>query len=243
MLAVRHAGADHRRELVIWPSASRWGWGALNELAEFLVILAHHGAHAAGTGIRAGISCATSSGPALLGRSSLGPGPARDDAGHGRDPRRRPASGSGARPPAPAARLAVIVIGSLTPGYTSGPMRSTGPPHRASDGPGRTGGFRRLRAPGCGRGQHPAAVRRAPWATLACCVTLYGVACVIAGGAPKDQPGAVQTAVSQVHVAAAVLAGTLAIGAMTLVSRCGLTRSTRRAAAAMVLLNGLPQSS
>jgi Protein of unknown function (DUF998) len=75
--------------------------------------------------------------------------------------------------------------------------------------------------------------------TLARCLTLYGVACVIAGGAPKDQPGAVHTAVSQVHVAAALLAGTLAIAAMTLVSGCGLSRATRRAAAAMALLTGL----
>ena len=59
------------------------------------------------------------------------------------------------------------------------------------------------------------------------------------GAAPKDQPGTAHTVVSQVHVAAAVLAGALAIGAMTLVSRCGLTRATRRAAAAMALLTGL----
>jgi hypothetical protein len=42
-----------------------------------------------------------------------------------------------------------------------------------------------------------------------------------------------------VHVAAAVLAGALAIGAMTLVSRCGTTLATRRAAVAMALLTGL----
>jgi Protein of unknown function (DUF998) len=75
--------------------------------------------------------------------------------------------------------------------------------------------------------------------TLACCLTLYGLACGVAGVAPKDQPGAPHTAVSQVHVAAAVLAGALAIGAMTLVSRFGLTRAARRAAAAMALLTGL----
>jgi hypothetical protein len=38
---------------------------------------------------------------------------------------------------------------------------------------------------------------------------------------------------------AAASAGTLAIAAMTLISRCGLTRATRRAAAAMALLTGL----
>jgi hypothetical protein len=57
--------------------------------------------------------------------------------------------------------------------------------------------------------------------------------------APKDQPGTAHTVVSQVHVAAAVLAGALAIGAMALVSRCGPTRATRHAAAAMALLTGL----
>jgi hypothetical protein len=71
------------------------------------------------------------------------------------------------------------------------------------------------------------------------CLTLYGVACVVAGVAPKDQPGTAHTVVSQLHVAAAVLAGALLIGAMTLVSRCGPTRATRRAAAAMALLTGL----
>jgi hypothetical protein len=74
---------------------------------------------------------------------------------------------------------------------------------------------------------------------LARCLTLYGMACVIAGVAPKDQPGAAHTAVSQMHVAAAVLAGALAIGAMALVSRCGLTLATRRAAVAMALLTAL----
>jgi hypothetical protein len=42
-----------------------------------------------------------------------------------------------------------------------------------------------------------------------------------------------------VHVAAAVLAGALALSAMTLVSKCVLTRATRRATAAMALLTGL----
>jgi Protein of unknown function (DUF998) len=74
---------------------------------------------------------------------------------------------------------------------------------------------------------------------LARCLTLYGMVCIVAGVAPKAQPGTAHTVVSQVHVVAAVLAGGLAIGAMTLVSRCGLTRADRRAAAAMALLTGL----
>jgi len=56
---------------------------------------------------------------------------------------------------------------------------------------------------------------------------------------PKDQPGAAHTVVSRVHVTAAVVAGALAIGAMTLVSRYGPTRATRRTAAAAALLTGL----
>lgn len=133
--------------------------------------------------------------------------------------------------------FAVIVIGSLTPGY-----------HQWSDA------VSRLASPG----ERWALAARAAFAaygllvvagastlrqyaghhghTLARCLTLYGVACVIAGVAPKDQPGTAHTAVSQVHVAAAILAGVLAIGAMTLVSRRGLTQATRRAAGAMALL-------
>ncbi|MBO0838609.1 MAG: DUF998 domain-containing protein, partial [Actinobacteria bacterium] len=75
--------------------------------------------------------------------------------------------------------------------------------------------------------------------TLARCLTLYGLACVVAGLAPKDQPLAAHTAVSQVHVVAAVLAGALAIAAMTLVARYGLTLVARRAAAVMAVLTGL----
>jgi hypothetical protein len=136
--------------------------------------------------------------------------------------------------------LAVIVIGSLTPGYD-----------QWSDA------VSRLASPG----ERWALAARAAFAAygllvvagayilrqnvarhghaLALCVTLYGVACVVAGMAPKDQPGAAHTVVSQVHVAAAVLAGALTIGAMTLVSRCGRTRALRRAAAAMALLTGI----
>ena len=40
-------------------------------------------------------------------------------------------------------------------------------------------------------------------------------------------------------MAAAVVAGALLLGAMTLVSRCGVTRTARRAAVAMALLTGL----
>ena len=48
MLAAPHAGADHRRELVILAVGAALGLGALNEMAEFLATLAHHGAHAGG---------------------------------------------------------------------------------------------------------------------------------------------------------------------------------------------------
>src|SRR5262249_3291606 len=74
---------------------------------------------------------------------------------------------------------------------------------------------------------------------LALCLTLYGVSCVVAVLAPKDQPWTAHTVGSQLHGAAAVLAGALAIAAMALVSRCGPTRAARRAAAAMALLTVL----
>jgi len=48
MLAVPHAGGDHRRELVILAVGAALGLGALNEMAEFAATLAHHGAHAGG---------------------------------------------------------------------------------------------------------------------------------------------------------------------------------------------------
>ncbi len=66
-------------------------------------------------------------------------------------------------------------------------------------------------AGGAGRHEH----------RLARCLALYAVACIVAGVAPKNQPGTAPTVISQVHVAAAVLAGALVLGAMTLVSRCG----------------------
>ena len=59
LLAAPYAAANHRRELVILAVGATVGLGALNEVVEFLATLAHHG----GTGIQAGISCATSSGP------------------------------------------------------------------------------------------------------------------------------------------------------------------------------------
>jgi hypothetical protein len=136
--------------------------------------------------------------------------------------------------------FAVIVIGSLTPGYdqwSDAVSRLASPGERwalaaraafAAYGLLVVAGASTLRRYAGRRGH-----------TLARCLTLYGLACVIAGAAPKDQPGAAHTTVSQLHVAAAVLAGTLAIGAMTLVSRCGLTRATRRTAVAMALLTGL----
>jgi Protein of unknown function (DUF998) len=136
--------------------------------------------------------------------------------------------------------LAVIVIGSQTPGYDqwsdavsrlASPGESWALAARAA-----FAAYGLLVVAGAGTLRQYAGHQRHK---LARCLTLYGVACVVAGVAPKDQPGTAHTVVSQVHVAAAVVAGALAMGAMTLVSRCGLTRATRRAAAAMALLTGL----
>ena len=136
--------------------------------------------------------------------------------------------------------FAVIVIGSLTPGYNqwSDPvsrLASPGEPRVliaraafAAYGLLVIAGASTLRQY-AGRHEH--------W--LARCLALYAVACIVAGVAPKNQPGTAPTGVSQVHVAAAVLAGALVLGAMTLVSRYGPTRTARRAAVAMALLTGL----
>ena len=135
---------------------------------------------------------------------------------------------------------AVIVIGSLTPGYSqiSDPvsrLASPGEP-RALAARVAFAGYGLLVAAGAGPLRRYAGLH-GHW--LARCLTLYGAACVLAGVAPKDRPGAAPTPVSLVHVAAAVLAGALVLGAMTLVSRYGPTRITRRVAAIMALLTGL----
>jgi hypothetical protein len=70
-------------------------------------------------------------------------------------------------------------------------------------------------------------------------LTLYAVTCIVAGLAPKDQPGAPHTAASQVHVASTVAGGTLAIAAMLLVARYGRTGRARRAALVMAVLTAL----
>jgi predicted membrane protein DUF2238 len=48
MLARPHAPAEHRRELVILAVGTALGFGALNEMIEFIATLAHSGAHTGG---------------------------------------------------------------------------------------------------------------------------------------------------------------------------------------------------
>jgi peptidoglycan/LPS O-acetylase OafA/YrhL len=60
--------------------------------------------------------------------------------------------------------------------------------------------------------------------------------CVVAGVAPKNQPGTAPTVVSQLHVAAAVLAGALLLAAMALVFRSGVNPTTRRVTFVLALL-------
>jgi len=48
MLAAPHAGGGRRGELVLLAAGAALGLGALNEMAEFIATLAHHGAHAGG---------------------------------------------------------------------------------------------------------------------------------------------------------------------------------------------------
>ena len=136
--------------------------------------------------------------------------------------------------------LAVIVIGSVTPVYSqwSDPVSRLASPGEpwALEARAAFAAYGLLVAAGASTLRHYA-WHQQHW--LARCLALYAAACVVAGVAPKDQPGAAPTFVSQVHVAAAVLAGALLLGAMTLVSRCGVTRTARRAAVAMALLTGL----
>jgi hypothetical protein len=136
--------------------------------------------------------------------------------------------------------VAVVVIGSLTPGYSQwsdavSRLASPGEPWAvaaravfAAYGLLVIAGASTLRR---------YAGRHGRW--LVRCLVLYGIACVVAGVAPKDQPGAAHTLVSQVHVDASIGAGALAIGAMALVAACGLTRAGRRTAAATALLTGV----
>jgi hypothetical protein len=135
--------------------------------------------------------------------------------------------------------LAVIIIGSLTPGYN---QWSDAVSLLASPGEPRAAGARAaFAAYGLLVAAGATALRQCAGDqgnTLVLCVTLYGAACAVAGVAPKDQPGAAHTTVSQVHVTAAIVAGALAIAAMALVSRCGPTRAVRRAAAVVALLTG-----
>jgi hypothetical protein len=136
--------------------------------------------------------------------------------------------------------LAVIVIGWMTPGYdqwSDSVSRLASPGERwALAARAAFAGYGLLVVAGASTLRQFAGSHGT---RLALCLTLYGLACIVAGVAPKDQPGAEHTAVSQVHVAAAILAGALAVGAMALVSRYGLTRATRRVAVAMALLTGL----
>jgi len=136
--------------------------------------------------------------------------------------------------------VAVIVIGSLTPGYdqwSDAVSRLASPGERWALAARAAFAVYGLLAVAGASTLRPYAGRHGP--ALTRCLALYGVACIIAGVAPKDQPGAPHTAVSQLHVAAAILAGALAIGAMTLVARYGPDPATRRAAAAMALLTAL----
>lgn len=136
--------------------------------------------------------------------------------------------------------IAVVVLGTLTPGYSqwSDAVSRLGSPGEHLALAARLvfvtyglliaagAGSLRLYAGRQGRGL--------TWILIG-----YGLGCVVAGVAPKDQPGAPHTMISEVHVTAAILAGGLAIGAMALVSGSGPTRTVRLTAAALALLTGL----
>ncbi len=120
--------------------------------------------------------------------------------------------------------LAVVVLGALTPGYSQWSetvSRLASPGERwalAARAVFIVYGL--LVIAGAGTLRHRVQRRGGALVLL---LSLYGVTCVVAGLAPKDQPG-VHTITSQVHVASTVAGGALAIGAMLLVARYGLTR-------------------
>jgi hypothetical protein len=135
---------------------------------------------------------------------------------------------------------AVVVIGALTPGYnqwSDAVSRLASPGERWALAARAAFAVYGLLVIAGASALRPYAGRHGR--TLAACLTLYGVAAIVAGVAPKDQPGAPHTMVSQVHVGAAIGAGALAIAAMTLVAGYGPARATRRVAAAMALLTVL----
>jgi len=136
--------------------------------------------------------------------------------------------------------FAVTIIGSLTPGYNQwsdaiSRLASPGEPF-ALAARAAFAAYGLLIAAGASTVRKYAGHHAS---LLAGCLALYGVACIVAGVAPKDQPGAAHTLISRVHVTAAILGGVLVLFAMTLVSRYGLTRAARRAARVMALLTGL----
>src|SRR5262249_21256640 len=142
----------------------------------------------AGTGTRAGIWSATSSGLAPPGWSSPDPRPARRDRGD-----TRVTSRGGSRVPLgwAAARsvvfaVAVAVIGSLTPGYDpcSDPVSRLASPGEAWALEARVAfaAYGLLVLAGAGALRQYAGHRGHK---LALCLTLYGVSCVVAGVAPK----------------------------------------------------------
>jgi hypothetical membrane protein len=132
--------------------------------------------------------------------------------------------------------LAVVVIGALTPGYdqwSETVSRLASPGERwALAARAVFIAYGLLVIAGASALRH--CVQRHGGA-LALLLALYGAACIVAGLAPKDQPG-IHTATSQLHVASTVAGGALVIGAMVLVARYGLTRRARRTAAALALL-------
>jgi hypothetical membrane protein len=121
----------------------------------------------------------------------------------------------------------VVVVGSITPGYsqmadTVSRLGSPGQPHAWVA---RTGFvlYGLLVAAGAGSlgGQAPGRPRTLTWL-----VRGYAAAAVVAGLASKDPPGPVHTTTSQVHVVATIVGGGLLVAAMALVAH----RTTARAA-------------
>jgi Protein of unknown function (DUF998) len=104
--------------------------------------------------------------------------------------------------------LAVIVIGSLTPGYdqwSDAVSRLASPGERwALAARAAFAAYGLLVVAGAGTLRQCAGHQRQK---LARCLTLYGVACVFAGVAPKDQPGTAHTVVSQVALLTCLVAG------------------------------------
>lgn len=133
--------------------------------------------------------------------------------------------------------VAVVVLGSLTPGYSHGAdtislLGSPGQPYAtAANAVFVAYGTLVMVAAGLLDGVAPARGR-----LVSGLLAAYGAAGVVAGLAPKPAPGAPATMAGEVHVVATVLGGAAVIAAMALTAWRAPTRAERHTRTAVVVV-------